>query len=263
MKETTQLNNELINLERELVEKNGQEEKLNRKISELNKEMNQFTYIVSHDLQAPLRMVTGFLELLEKKYGDKLDEAAKQYIGFAVKGAVKMRSLIFDLLEYSRLSSVSRVITEVDLNSIIQEVKEKFSAAIEETGALITTDHLPVVMASKMQMGQLFQNLFGNALKYRSTAIPEINITVRKENNFWVIGVKDNGVGIEAPFFEKIFIVFRRLHNNDEKYSGTGIGLAVCKKIVELQGGTIWVESAVDKGSTFYFTLPCSGNDTA
>lgn len=258
MKEIIEMNGELINLQRELAETKEQEKNLNDKLSELNKEMNHFAYIVSHDLQAPLRMVTGFLELLEKKYGDQLDDTAKKYIGFTVKGANKMKNLIFDLLEYSRLNTVAREVTEVDLNLAMQGAKEKLATTIEETGAVFTADHLPVVMASKAQMVQLFQNLFSNPLKYRSAGAPEIKITSRKENNFWVIGVKDNGPGIEEAFFEKIFIVFRRLHNDDDKYSGTGIGLALCKKIIELHGGTIWVESVVGNGSTFYFTLPCS-----
>ena len=263
MAETKQQINNGVNLQQELENKNQDIEALENKLAEQAKEMNQFTYIVSHDLQAPLRMVTGFLELLEKKYGDKLDDSAKQYIGYAVKGATKMKSLIFDLLEYSRLSSVVKEYEAVDLNIVVNEVKEKFQADIENTGAIITTAKLPVVMANKSQMEQLFYHLLGNALKFRSTAIPEINITLKEENaclpdrqRRWVIGVNDNGIGMDPAFSEKIFIVFRRLHTDDSKYGGTGIGLALCKKITELHGGTIWVESAIDKGSTFYFTLP-------
>jgi light-regulated signal transduction histidine kinase (bacteriophytochrome) len=258
MKEITEMNDQLGILQRKLAASKEQEEQLNNKLLELNREMNHFTYIVSHDLQAPLRMVTGFLELLEKKYGDKLDDTAKKYIDFTIKGASKMKSLIFDLLEYSRLNTVAREITQVDLNLVVEEVKEKLVISISETGAIFTPDHLPVVVASKTQMVHLFQNLFSNSIKYRSAAIPEIRVTVKKENNFWIIGVQDNGPGIEEAFYEKIFIVFRRLHNDDDKYTGTGIGLALCKKIIELHGGTIWVKSVVGKGSTFYFTLPCS-----
>ena len=263
MAETKQQINNGVNLQQELENKNQDIEAMSNKLAEQEKEMNQFTYIVSHDLQAPLRMVTGFLELLEKKYGDKLDDSAKQYIGYAVKGATKMKSLIFDLLEYSRLSSVVKEYEAVDLNIVVNEVKEKFQAGIENAGAIITTAQLPVVMANKAQMEQLFHHLLGNALKFRSTAMPEINITLKEENaclpdrqGQWVIAVKDNGIGIDPAFSEKIFIVFRRLHTDDSKYAGTGIGLALCKKITELHGGTIWVESTVDKGSTFYFTLP-------
>jgi light-regulated signal transduction histidine kinase (bacteriophytochrome) len=256
MEEITALNNEQLNIEQEMEKINRENVLLRNKLEEQGKEMNQFTYIVSHDLQAPLRMVTGFLELLEKKYGDQLDGSAKQYIDFAVKGAVKLKNLVFDLLEYSRLNAVNSEIAEVDLNDIMIEIKEKYQPVIEETEAVISIDHLPAVMANKKQMGQLFEHLIGNALKFRSMAAPEINITLKKENGFWLIGIKDNGIGIDPAFSEKIFIIFRRLHHDEAKYCGTGIGLAVCKKIVELQNGTIWVESEADKGSTFYFTLP-------
>jgi light-regulated signal transduction histidine kinase (bacteriophytochrome) len=263
MEEVIQINNELANLREDLEKKNREVENLNNKLAMLTKETNQFTYIVSHDLQSPLRMVTGFLELLEKKYGDKLDASAKQYIDFAVKGAYKMNDLVFDLLEYSRLNPDPGQLTEVDLNVIMKEVKEKYQPLIEETGALITADQLPVVMANKKQMGQLFQHLLGNALKFRSAALPEINITLKKVNaclpdrqGFWVIGIKDNGIGIDPAYAEKIFIIFRRLHNDEARYGGTGIGLALCKKITELHGGEIWLEPGEENGSTFYFSLP-------
>jgi light-regulated signal transduction histidine kinase (bacteriophytochrome) len=229
---------------------------LTNKIETLTKEMNQFTYIVSHDLQAPLRMVTGFLELLEKKHGDNLDESGKQFIGYAVKGANKMKSLIFDLLEYSRLSSVINEYSEVDLNIIFQETIEKMRPIIEETNAILTSDNLPVVNADRKHMAQLFEHLLGNALKYRSTSIPEINIKVNEKSKYWELAVSDNGIGIDTSFREKIFIIFRRLHNDDSIYTGTGIGLAISKKIVELHDGTIWMDSESGKGSTFFFTLP-------
>lgn len=249
-------NNELVNLQLEIEECKREKEEWKNKLTEVTKEMNQFAYIVSHDLQAPLRTITGFMELLERKYADKLDESAKQYIDFAVKGAGKMKKLIFDLLEYSRLSSVVQEISEVDLNIVLQEVKEKLLPVIEQTGAVVTAEHLPIVKASNKQMGQLIHHLVDNALKFRGAAAPEIKINVKKENSRWVISVNDNGIGLEPAFFEKIFIVFRRLHADETKYSGTGIGLAICKKIIELHSGTIWVESELDKGSTFYFALP-------
>ena len=256
MEETVQINHNPVSMQQELETSNSEKEELRNKLAELTKEMNQFTYIVSHDLQAPLRMVTGFLELLEKKCGDKLDASAKQYIDYAVKGANKMKSLVFDLLEYSRLSSAAKDYAEVDLNIIFQEVKEKLQQIIDEAGAIITSVHLPVVIADRKQMLQLFEHLLGNALKFRSLELPLVAITATKENEFWVIAVKDNAIGIEAAFAEKIFIIFRRLHNDDTKYGGTGTGLAICKKIIELHGGTIWVEPAADNGSVFYFTLP-------
>ena len=258
MQEMTQINNEPADLQQELAKKSSEAEKLSNKLAELKKEQNHFTYIVSHDLQAPLRLVTGFLEILERKYADKLDQAAKQYIDFAVKGAVKMKGLITDLVEYSRLDAVADDFDEVDLNTIVQETLGVFSQVIEETGALVTIDQLPVIKASRVQMGKLFQHLFGNALKYRGTAVPEVKINARLENDFWLIGIHDNGLGIEEAYFEKIFIVFRKLHNDEAKYPGTGIGLAVCKKIVEQHGGSIRVESEPGKGSTFYFTVPAT-----
>jgi light-regulated signal transduction histidine kinase (bacteriophytochrome) len=206
-------------------------------------------------------MVTGFLELLEKKYGDNLDEPAKQYINYAVKGTSKMRSLVFDLLEYSRLNPDAGAFTEVDLDMIIKEAKEKYQSLIEETGAVISSHPLPVVKANRKQMAQLFQHLLENALKFRSTAMPEIDITLKKENGRWVIGIQDNGIGIDPAFSEKIFIIFRRLHNDEAKYGGTGVGLALCKKITELHGGEIWVEPAGENGSAFYFSLPADRNN--
>jgi light-regulated signal transduction histidine kinase (bacteriophytochrome) len=255
MKETVQLNTGLMNMEVK-PDDPRQRKDLVIQLETLTKEMNQFTYIVSHDLQAPLRMVTGFLELLEKKHGDKLDESGKQFIDYAVKGANKMKSLIFDLLEYSRLSSIINEYSEVDLNVILQESKEKIAPVIEVTKAILTNDNLPVVLADRKQMTQLFEHLLENALKYRSTSIPEINITVKEKNRYWEIAVSDNGIGIDPLFKEKIFIIFRRLHNDDSTYRGNGIGLAISKKIVELHSGTIWLDSAFGKGSTFLFTLP-------
>ncbi|HMK24855.1 MAG TPA: ATP-binding protein [Chitinophagaceae bacterium] len=256
MEEVIQINSELAKLREDLEKKNMEVESLNNKLEELTKETNQFTYIVSHDLQASLRLVTGFLDLLGKKHADKLDGSAKQYIDYAVKGACKMRSLVADLLEYSRLNPDTGEFAEVDLDVIMQETKEKYQSLIEETGAVIISDHLPAVKANKKQMAQLFQHLLENALKFRSRAVPEINITLKKENGFWVIGIKDNGIGIDPAFAEKIFIIFRRLYNDEAGYDGTGIGLALCKKITQLHGGEIWVEPAGESGSIFYFSLP-------
>lgn len=256
IEELVQLNSDLDNMQQEIEENKIEIEDLKNKLSEQTKEMNQFSYIVSHDLQAPLRTITGFMELLERKYGDKLDGAAKQYIDFAVKGAGKMKKLIFDLLEYSRLSSSALELTEVDLNIVMQEVKEKLLPMIDQTRSVVTAEQLPVIKANKKQMEQLFQHLIENAMKFNGATIPEIKIISKKENSNWVISVNDNGIGFEPAFIEKIFIIFRRLHADEAKYSGTGIGLAICKKIAELHGGTIWAESVVDKGSIFYFTLP-------
>ena len=249
---------ELTTLQLELAVKQGEIDSLRQQMDTLAKDVNHFTYIVSHDLQAPLRTIAGFLDLLERKYGDKLDDTAKGYIDFAVKGAAKMKDLVFDLLDYSRLGSDTKEATEVDLNMILQEVKDKLAPVIDAAGAIITSEDLPVVMAKKAQMAQLFFHLLENAVKFRDTAVPEINLTLNRQNDFWQIAIQDNGPGIDAAFLEKIFIVFRRLHNDESRYDGTGIGLALCKKIVELHGGVIGVESAVGKGSRFYFTLPAT-----
>jgi light-regulated signal transduction histidine kinase (bacteriophytochrome) len=263
LEKAPQANSETENLQLQLENKIRENEALTDKLDNIAKEMKQFTYIVSHDLQAPLRTITGFLELLEKRYADKLDDTAKQYIGFGIRGAAKMKDLVFDLLEYSRLSTVALEFSEIDLNIVLQEVKEKFAQVIQETGALLRSDHLPKVMADKKQMMQLFEHLLGNAIKFRSNAVPEITITLKQENaclperqGNWVFAISDNGIGIEPAFFEKIFIIFRKLNTDEVKYGGTGIGLAICKKILELHGGIIRVESEAGKGSTFYFTLP-------
>ncbi len=234
----------------------GREEELSNKLAELTNEMNQFTYIVSHDLQAPLRTVTGFLELLEKRHGDKLDASAKQYIDYAVKGAAKMKDLVFDLLEYSRVNSVGFELAEVDLNEVLKEALEKMTAVINDKGAVITADDLPKIMADKKQVLQLFDHLLQNALKFQNGKTPQIAIIYKEEKNNCLIGIKDNGIGIDQAYLDKIFIMFRRLHNDEKKYSGTGAGLAICKKIVELHGGAIRVESELNAGSTFWFTLP-------
>ena len=257
MEDITQINGQLVKLaQEELVTLSRENEELKNKLAELTAEMNQFTYIVSHDLQAPLRTITGFMELLEKRYGDKLDDAAKKYIQFAVNGTAKMKSLIFDLLEYSRLSTDTTALTEVDLSLITSEVIEKFGPVIKECGARFVISHLPVVIGKKTQLEQLFQHLIDNSLKFRSDIAPKISITSKREKGFWEIAVKDNGIGIDPAYSEKIFIIFRRLYADETKYIGRGLGLAACKKIVELHGGIISVESAVDKGSTFSFTLP-------
>ncbi len=230
---------------------------LQKRASELsasNAELERFAYIASHDLQEPLRMVSSFLQLLKKKYQDRLDDKANQYIHFAVDGAERMKILIFDLLEYSRLGFGKENFGEVDLGQVIKEVKRVFAEKIKNAGAHIEAGLLPVVLADKVQMVQLFQNMVSNALKYRRSEQPLIRIESREMPEHWLFIVRDNGIGIDPLYFEKIFIIFQRLHTRSE-YSGTGIGLAICKKIVERHGGKIWVESEIEKGSSFFFTI--------
>ena len=233
-------------------------ERLEKRAKELiisNTELEQFAYIASHDLQEPLRMVTGFLTQLENKYKEQLDEKAKQYIYFATDGAARMRRLIFDLLEYSRVGRQANIKVEIDTNELLYEVIKLNRTAIEEKKANIDWKNLPVIYGSKTSLTQVFQNLIGNALKYQESGTsPVVTIAGSETDTHWQFSVADNGIGIEERYFEKIFVVFQRLHNKDE-YSGTGIGLAICKKLIESCHGKIWVESIYGKGSTFYFTI--------
>lgn len=233
-------------------------EKLKKRAEELadsNIELERFAYVASHDLQEPLRMVTSFLQLLQKKYEPQLDETANKYIELAVDGASRMKNLINDLLQFSRVSSSTIVLSQVDTNEIVTELKELFKIKLQQTGGDIIWSNLPVIKADKTPITQLMQNLIGNALKYRSEMPPVIKIKCEEELLFWKFSFEDNGIGIDPKFFDKIFVIFQRLHNKDE-YSGTGIGLAICKKIVERFDGKIWLTSKPGKGSTFYFSIP-------
>ena len=229
-----------------------------RDISELinaNREMEQFAYTVSHDLKEPLRMVSNFMELLEKNYGSKLDEKAKKYIHFARDGSLRMTKMITDLLEYSRVVRTDGERTDVDLNAVLNDVKILYSARIEEKKATITSSELPTVSGIEVSLKMLFQNLISNAMKYQKEAnYPEISISAEELPGFWKICIRDNGIGIDPDYFHTIFNLFSRLHTKDE-YSGTGMGLALCRKVAEQHGGKIWVESKVGSGSSFYFTL--------
>ena len=221
-----------------------------------NKELEQFAYVASHDLQEPLRMVTSFLSQLEKKYDSLLDEKGKKYIHFAVDGALRMRSIILDLLEYSRAGRIEEALELTDLNEIIEEIKILLKKQITEKKAIITVEKLPLLRMNKTPVRQILQNLIENGLKYVKEGIkPEIDISAVDDGAFWKIIIKDNGIGIKSEYFEKIFLIFQRLHLKD-KYSGTGLGLAVTRKIIENHGGTIWLASEEGVGSTFYFTIP-------
>lgn len=221
----------------------------------VNEELKQFAYIASHDLQEPLRMISSYTKLLAKRYKDKLDENANDYINFAVDGAIRMQKLIDSLLYYSRIGNLIKKFRPVDLNESLENAKLNLQLLIEETNAKITCENLPTVMADSTQMTQLLQNIISNSLKYiEVNKIPEINISEIPTKKYWHIKVEDNGIGIEETDYERIFLVFQRLHAKNE-YSGTGMGLAICKKIVEYHDGKIWLESNFGKGSTFHFTL--------
>lgn len=220
-----------------------------------NAELEQFAYVASHDLQEPLRMVTSFLTQLEKKYSEQLDEKAHTYINFAVDGAKRMRSIILDLLEFSRVGRSEDKQELIDVNELISEVKFLYRKEIEDSDAVIFAEALPKIVAPKSPVRQVFQNLISNAIKYRKSSVPpEIEIKVEESQKYYVFSIKDNGIGIDPEYFDKIFIIFQRLHQR-EKYSGTGMGLAVTKKIIENLGGKIWLESKQDEGSIFYFSI--------
>jgi PAS domain S-box-containing protein len=225
-----------------------------------NVELERFAYIASHDMQEPLRMITSFLQLFKKKYEDHLDETAEQYIHFAVDGADRMKKLIMDLLEYSRVGSNKDDLTEIDTNALLQEVLNVFVSRLAEMKANVIINKLPVIKGNRTQLFQLFQNLIGNALKYHTGESPRVEIDGKEEEHHFLFSVRDNGIGIKPIFFEKIFVLFQRLHHKNE-YSGTGIGLAICKKIIDKHGGRIWVESEPGKGSCFSFTISKSVED--
>jgi len=222
-----------------------------------NKELEQFAYVASHDLQEPLRMVMGYSQLLAKRYGDRLDQKAKEYIDFAVDGAKRMQGLIEDLLTYSRVGSRGKAFAWTDCEVVLEKTLTALQMAIQECGATVSHDPLPTVMGDEFQLGQLFQNLLGNAIKYRNSEAPQVHISCKQETKQWTFAVKDNGIGIEPQYRERIFQIFQRLHTRQE-FEGSGIGLAICKKIIERHGGQIWVESELGEGSTFFFTLPAT-----
>jgi two-component system CheB/CheR fusion protein len=224
-------------------------------LQESNLELERFAYVASHDLQEPLRMVTSFLQLLKKKYSGQLDETAEQYINFAVDGGERMKKLIHDLLEYSRVGVNKDDYGQVDLNLLLVYVTGLFKESFVSTDAELIIGELPVIHAQKAQFTQLFQNLISNSVKYRSKKPLRIEIGCIEKGDAWEFFITDNGIGIDPKFNEKIFIIFQRLHNRTE-YAGTGIGLSICKKIVERHGGKIWVESSLGEGCTFRFTLP-------
>lgn len=246
-----------LQMETEQILKNLND-KLERRAEELvnsNVELERFAYVVSHDLQEPLRMVNGFLQLLQKKYESQIDETGQKYIHLAVDGANRMRQLIYDLLQFSRITSAAVELKPVDSREIVEELIYVFGHELQHTNGKIIVDDLPIIMADKTPVTQLFQNLIGNALKYRSEKSPLIHISCEEGDLYWTFMVEDNGLGIDPKFYEKIFVIFQRLHNKNE-YSGTGIGLAICKKIVEKFNGTIWVESNPGNGSRFFFSIP-------
>ncbi len=226
-------------------------------LRESNKELERFAYVSSHDLQEPLRMVTSFTQLLERRYKGKLDDDADDYIEFIVEGAKRMKTLIDDLLLFSRLTTEPKKFENVNLNNVLDVVLLNLKSAIAEDNVKITLDPLPNITGDSSRFVQVFQNLIGNAIKFNINKTPEIHVSAQKAGNEWLFTVSDNGIGIDKKYFDTIFSAFKRLHTRQD-YEGTGIGLAIIKKIIQQHGGHIWVESKIGKGSTFYFTVPIS-----
>lgn len=241
----------------EVAERKLAEEALRQKTQELarsNSELEQFAYVASHDLQEPLRMVSSYTQLLEQRYNDLLDERGRKYIYYAVDGANRMQRLINDLLAYSRVGTRGKSLAATDANVALGDAILNLASAIEQSQAMVTHDPLPFVQADRSQLTQVFQNLIGNGIKFRGQAGPRVHVSAERRANRVIFSVRDNGIGIEPQHFERIFVIFQRLHSRED-YPGTGIGLALCKRIVERHNGTMWVESQMDGGSTLYFSL--------
>jgi signal transduction histidine kinase len=256
LKQTTASRDEL---NREITERKKAQEELVRS----NKDLEQFAYVASHDLQEPLRAVSGFVELLRRNLEKSLDAKTSEYMNFSIEGAKRMQSLINGLLEYSRIGTQGKKPQKMNSKEALDEAMVRLHASINESGAKITADNLPVVYFDDLQLTRLFQNLIGNAIKFRSGQTPQIHVSAVRQDadpkmgglRHWRFAVRDNGIGIEPQYAERIFMIFQRLHTR-KTYPGTGIGLSICKKIVERHGGKIWVESTQGGGSTFYFTVP-------
>jgi PAS domain S-box-containing protein len=248
----------LLNVSLDITERKKAEEILNSKNIELtrsNQELEQFAYVASHDLKEPLRMVSSYTQLIEKHFAEVMDEEGREFIQYAIEGAKRMGILINDLLDYSRIGRQPANFTPVDCNDILADVSANLEREIEAHNAKIILKNLPVIKAARTYLSQLFQNLIENALKFHGEEAPVIEIESKQLNGEWEFTVKDNGIGISPEYKDRIFVIFQRLHSRD-KYAGTGIGLAICKKIVELHGGRIWIESTLGEGTSFHFTIP-------
>jgi signal transduction histidine kinase len=224
-------------------------------LSRSNRDLEQFAYVASHDLQEPLRMVATYTQLLSERYRGKLDENADKYIHYAVDGALRMQKLVQDLLAFSRVGRQGAAPRSTDCNVVLRSALQNLEAAIQESGAVVKADQLPVLVVDSAQLTQVFQNLIGNAIKFRGESAPSIQVRAERKDKEWTFLVADNGIGIAPDQAENVFVIFRRLHTRDE-YAGNGIGLSICKKIIEHHGGRIWFESEPGHGSTFRFTLP-------
>jgi PAS domain S-box-containing protein len=247
----------------DVTERKQMEERLKQMTDEMqrsNTELEQFAYVISHDLQEPLRMVSSYTQLLSKRYRNKLDDDADEFIAYAVDGAKRMQTLLHDLLEYSRVGTRGKPFSLVNCEHIVKQATANLKIAIEECGASVSYDVLPTIMGDEGQLVRLFQNLIGNAIKFRGEEAPQVHISAQRRNNTVTLSVKDNGIGIDPEHSQSIFDIFRRLHTSEE-YPGTGMGLAICKKIVERHGGHISVQSQPGQGSIFYFSVDMAGGE--
>jgi light-regulated signal transduction histidine kinase (bacteriophytochrome) len=245
----------LMNMLEDIEEERVRAERAKALLARSNAELEQFAYVASHDLQEPLRMISSYVQLLSRRYKGQLDADADEFIAFAVDGTLRMQQLINDLLAYSRVGTRGKPPMPTNFEDVFEKTMANLKMAITESVVEVTHDPLPTAMADELQMVQLFQNLIGNAIKFRNKENPQVHVSARQEGNEWVFSVRDNGIGIDPQFHDRIFVLFQRLHGREE-YPGTGIGLTVSKKIVERHGGRIWLESEQGKGTTFYFTIP-------
>lgn len=252
----------ILAMSQDITERKQYEEKLEQLVEDLeesNERLEQFAYAASHDLQEPLRMVSTYLQLIERRYEDALDEEGEELFEYARNGADRMRSMIDGLLQYSRIESMGNKFEPVELDAVLDDVCEDLRVTIEESGADITSDQLPRVNGDESQLRQVFQNLLTNAIKFSGEAPPQVHVSAEQDGDEWLIAVTDHGVGVDPDHQEQIFEVFEGFHEGGD-YPGTGIGLAVCERIVERHEGEIWVESEPGEGATFMFTLPTVTN---
>jgi light-regulated signal transduction histidine kinase (bacteriophytochrome) len=242
-------------LETNVQERTQELEQRAQELERSNAELEQFAYVASHDLQEPLRTISSYTELLAEEYGDRLDGEGHEYMDFVVDGATRMQQLIKDLLAFSRVGTRGKEFAPMSFESVLQKVLGNLKLAIDECHAVVTFDELPEVIADESQIHQLLQNLISNALKFRSEQTPRIHVSASSKEKEWKFCIRDNGIGIDAEYFEQIFEIFQRLHSR-RHYDGTGIGLAICRKIIQRHEGRMWVDSAPGQGASFYFTLP-------
>lgn len=255
VRELAELGEHFNQMAQRLQERSLEVEKAMADLGRSNKELEQFAYVASHDLQEPLRVIAGYLQLIERRYRERLDADGEQFINYVVEAVYRMQQLIADLLEYSRVGTRGRPPAPADMEAILAQATQALQKSIDESGAMVTHDPLPTVTGDWMQLAQLLQNLIANAIKFHGHERPEIHVSAAAEDSQWRFSVRDNGIGIEPQYWAQIFLIFQRLHTR-QKYKGTGIGLAICKRIVERHGGRIWLDSEPGRGTTFYFTLP-------